>query len=176
MNNRLKDYIDHNKDAFDSLEAPAGAWASINEELHGKKKIRLSIIRYGTVAIAAALIGVFVYMGVMQQAEPVLTAEETAMTEMELYYITKVNRQREKVYQVSDKYPELKSEMDKDLAELDTIMIELKRDLDDNVDNAEVVEAMIQNYRMKLTILEDIMLFLEDQKEDNEPTHTSYAL
>jgi len=47
--------------------------------------------------------------------------------------------------------------------------------LNDNVANAQVVEAMIQNYRMKLTILEDIKGYLE-QRENNDKKQTTYEL
>ena len=177
MNDRLKEYIDLNKDAFDSLDIPAGSWDSIENKLHGNKSKRLRIIRYSSIASAAALIGVFLYIAVIrQQSGDELMAEENQLSETELYYATQVNQKRAQVYQMSASHPELQNEMELDLAELDTAMVELKRDLKDNVDNAEVVEAMIQNYRMKLSILEDIMQFLEEQQENNEQKHTSYAL
>lgn len=177
MNDRLKKYIDLNKDAFDSLDIPADSWNSIENKLHGSKSKRLRIIRYSSIASAAALIGAFLYIAVIrQQAGDELMAEENQLSETELYYATQVNQKRAQVYQMSASHPELQNEMELDLAELDTAMVELKRDLKDNVDNAEVVEAMIQNYRMKLSILEDIMQFLEEQQENNEQKHTSYAL
>ena len=177
MNDRLKQYIDQNRGAFDSLDAPIGGWDAIDKQLHGHKHKRFRILRYSGIAAAAALIGIMLYVTVLQpQNNGEQIAEVSYMSEAELYYATEVNQKRAQVYQMSAQYPELQTEMDNDLAELDTIMAEIKRDLEDNVDNTEVVEAMIQNYRMKLSILEDIMQFLEEQQEDNEQTHTSYAL
>ncbi|MCT4644662.1 MAG: hypothetical protein N4A74_06710 [Carboxylicivirga sp.] len=177
MNDRLKDYIDQNKDAFDALDAPTGAWDAIENKLHGSKNKRRNFFRYSAIASAAALIGVFVYVAILQsQPDEAVMAENDQLSETELFYSAKISQKRAKVYQMSTQYPELQSEMDLDLAELDTAMLELKRDLKDNVDNAEVVEAMIQNYRMKLSILEDIMQFLEEQQENNDKKHKSYAL
>jgi len=178
MKDRLKEYIDQNADAFNSFDAPAGAWDKIEHQLHGKRQKRFSLMKYGSIASAAALVGFILYAVTFNQ--PVnneVIAENQELTETELYYASQVNQKRAMIYQMSAKYPELKMEMDNDLAELDTILVELKNDLKDNVDNAEVVDAMIQNYRMKLMILEDIMLFLEDQEpENNEPKHTAYEL
>ncbi|WP_430816007.1 hypothetical protein [Carboxylicivirga sp. RSCT41] len=176
MKDRLKEYIDQNREAFDSLDAPARAWDAIDTQLNGHKHKRLTILRYSSIAVAAALAGIMIYVAVLQPGNTSQVSEVSYMNETELYYSTEVNQKRALVYQMSAQYPELQTEMDNDLAELDTIMAEIKRDLKDNVDNAEVVEAMIQNYRMKLSILEDIMQFLEEQQENNEQTHTSYAL
>jgi len=40
---------------------------------------------------------------------------------------------------------------------LDSVYADLRRDLKDNAANEEVIEAMIQNYRLKLEILEDVL-------------------
>jgi len=178
MNDRLKDYIDQNSDAFNSLDAPVGAWDKIESSLHSKRHKRISLLKYSSMVSAAALVGFILYVAVFNQpTNTEVIAENNELTETELYYASQVNQKRAQVYQMSAQYPELKNEMDNDLAELDTILIELKSDLKDNVDNAEVVEAMIQNYRMKLMILEDIMTFLEDQEpKTQEPKHTSYEL
>jgi len=177
MNDRLKDYIDNNREAFDAFEAPAGSWDAINGRLHGKQQKRTKVIKLSAIASAAAIIGLFLYVAILQpNATNELMAEDNNLTETELFYATQVNQKRAQVYQMSGSYPELQVEMDNDLAELDTIMLELKRDLNENVDNAEVVEAMIQNYRMKLSILEDIMLFLEEQEKSKNQKHTSYDL
>jgi hypothetical protein len=177
MNDRLKKYIEQNREAFDSLDAPAGAWDKIDKQINGHRLLRLKILRYSSVAVAATLVGIMLYVVVLQpQNNATPSEQESYISEAELYYESKVSQKRAQVYQMSTQYPELQSELDNDLAELDTIMTELKHDLKDNVDNAEVVEAMIQNYRMKLSILEDIMLFLEEQQTNNKQTHTSYAL
>ena len=53
---------------------------------------------------------------------------------------------------------------------LDSAYVELKNDLKDNVDNEEVINAMIQNYRIKLQILEQILDNIQsnEDKENEE--------
>ena len=53
-----------------------------------------------------------------------------------------------------------------DLAVMDQAFAELKADLRDNVDNEEVIAAMMENYQLKLQILEEILNELE--KENRE--------
>ncbi len=178
MKDRLKEYINLNQDAFNSLEAPANAWNVIENKIHGKHHKRNGIIKYTSIISAATLLGFILYVVTFNQpANTEVIAENQTLKETEFYYTNQINQKRAMIYQMSAKYPELKLEMDNDLAELDMILIELKNDLKDNVDNAEVIDAMIQNYRMKLMILEDIMLFLEDQEpKNNELNHISYEL
>ena len=43
--------------------------------------------------------------------------------------------------------------------------MELKDDLNDNADNDEVIQAMIQNYRIKLEILEEMLNQIKSTQE-----------
>jgi hypothetical protein len=65
-------------------------------------------------------------------------------------------------------YPELKKDMSRELNELDSVYQSLKNDLKDNISNAEIVEAMIQNYRLKLNLLEQIHAELQAQNGINK--------
>jgi hypothetical protein len=58
---------------------------------------------------------------------------------------------------------------------MDKVFEELKEDLRDNAANEEVIEAMIQNYRLKLDILEEMLYRLKQARqpqkdEENEST------
>ena len=53
--------------------------------------------------------------------------------------------------------PAMEEEIRYDIAELDRAYVELKQDLNEDLANREIVEAMIQNYRLKLKVLESIL-------------------
>jgi hypothetical protein len=53
-----------------------------------------------------------------------------------------------------------------DLNAMDDAFADLKSDLEDNVDNEEVIMAMMENYRLKLQILEEILSKLEKEERD----------
>ena len=53
-----------------------------------------------------------------------------------------------------------------DLEVLDKAYKELKEDLKDDVDNQEVINAMIQTYRAKLKILEQILSEIQNETKD----------
>ena len=66
------------------------------------------------------------------------------------------------------KNPEIKKELNIDLSQLDSICSDLKKDLKDNVSNQEVVEALIQNYRIKIRLLEDMLTILKENENNPE--------
>ncbi len=54
-----------------------------------------------------------------------------------------------------------------EFSDLDVLFKELKEDLNDNADNHEVIEAMIQNYSIKLEILEDMLNQIKPEQKNN---------
>jgi hypothetical protein len=48
-------------------------------------------------------------------------------------------------------------DIENDLNELDTMYRELEKDLDDNLYNREVIEAMIQNNRFRLEMVDRVL-------------------
>jgi hypothetical protein len=87
---------------------------------------------------------------------------------------------------VSDRYAELKPLLASnpaaeemllmDMEELDEVYSELKEDLKDNASNPEVIEAMILNYRVKLEILEDLLIQLKEKENQDYETDESVSL
>jgi hypothetical protein len=93
------------------------------------------------------------------------------LTEAEKYYSGLIQTKLTELQNTLYSYPELKQDLHKDLADLDSAYRDLKKDLKDNVSNEEVVEAMIQNYRLKLKLLEQIQQELKDQNNTSNKTH-----
>ena len=67
-------------------------------------------------------------------------------------------------------YREVTGNAKRELAALDNIYMELEIDIKDNIDSEEVVSAMIENYRLKLELLESILNQIRKQgiEEDDE--------
>jgi hypothetical protein len=81
------------------------------------------------------------------------------VSEMERYYQREINQ---KISLIQEE--ESGSAILSDLEMMDAAFAELKNDLKDNIDNEEVVAAMMENYRLKLEILEQIVIELEKEK------------
>jgi hypothetical protein len=94
------------------------------------------------------------------------------LIEAEAYYSSQIDIKKDEVFQLAADNPEIRREIDMELVDLDRVFNELKEDLNDNAANEEVIEAMIQNYRLKLDILEEMLMVLKQSNESqNENNH-----
>jgi hypothetical protein len=89
------------------------------------------------------------------------------LLEARAYYSGQISNMEAEVYRISGADSPLRAEIDIEFEELDRVFTELKADLKDNAANEEVIEAMIQNYRIKLQILEEILLQLKNADKQN---------
>lgn len=209
MSDKLEDYVKNNRDNFDLLEPNAALWNNIEKRLPARDKDRSLRVLWKAAAIIIVFgFSFWAQMQIEEQPQkltqhsfhknnnetaPAPEVQETApvaakqpgnniipeFAETEKYYNSKVNSSMKelKVYLV--KYPEVATDMKKDLAELDSVYRTLKRDLGDNVAQEEILSAMIQNYRMKLQLLEDIKSALIQNnapKQNNKNSHETTVL
>ena len=99
------------------------------------------------------------------------------LIEAEAYYSSLISIKKEEVFRLTASNPEVRHEIDMEMVDLDRVFSELKEDLKDNADNEEVIEAMIQNYRVKLDILEEMLLELKQTNESQtEKGHENTAI
>lgn len=82
--------------------------------------------------------------------------EVNELAEASNYYTNEIENKKEEILICVAYDPEIKSEINEEFSPLDAAFNELKKDLNDNADNSQVMEAMIQNYRTKLDLLNDI--------------------
>ena len=166
--------VDHH-DEFDAYEPGPDLWNRIH------KPGTLQTFRYSWIWKAAVVFLVFgasfwanSYIGnnkhiAGKHTSPTQTITEVA--EAEKYYSGLIQTKLTELQNTLSSYPELKQDLHKDLADLDSAYRDLKKDLKDNVSNEEVVEAMIQNYRLKLKLLEQIQQEFKNQNNTTNKTH-----
>ena len=90
------------------------------------------------------------------------------MQETEQYYGRMMEERYEELRPFLAADPLAEEMLQADMDELDEVFEELKVDLNDNMANPEVVEAMIMNYRIKLEILEDLLYQLKEKENQDE--------
>jgi hypothetical protein len=162
---RLEEYIRKNREELDRYSPPARLRRKIGRELKGKSMTKrwLSIAAMFVVILGTAVV---LYKplksrnGILSQADPQLK-------ETEIYYNQLVKTLYSEAAPLLTKNPEIGEELNADLSQLDSICIDLRKDLKDNISNKAVVEALIQNYRIKISILEDMLVVLNE--ENNSP-------
>jgi hypothetical protein len=88
--------------------------------------------------------------------------------EAEAYYAREVDNLVSELDEYAPEYDFVKEDVMYDLAELDSAYIELKTELKGEIFSEEVVESMIENYRLKIMMLEDVLNQLRRTKDYEE--------
>ena len=191
-NDRLENYIRDHRDEFDTLEPSEDMWNAIvarkeemsEEETDVKqqpKRVQLNrsvYVRWISRIAAAVIIFFASYYYHDYQSNKEMIAESNTesnanstlyntLIEANYYYTSQINQEKEKLYSLTVGNSTLRKEIQNELDELDKEFNKLKEDLNDNVDNEEIIAAMIQNYRIKLSILQDVMTQLQDKNKVN---------
>ncbi len=186
MKDRLEQFISDNRDQFDLHEPDEKLWAGIESNIQGKKIIRIGW--KGVMWRAAAVILIFgasfMIQEYLHQRRDTMTAQEEneminnfpELQEAEVYYTSLLNDKISQIEPLLSENPELGESLKQDLSELDSIYAELQMDLRDNIANDEVVEAMIQNYMLKIQIMEDLLEYMEESSKNNEDENAAIEI
>ena len=175
---KLEQYIINNKEEFDTLEPSKGLWEGISKIEPKPKKLDRPYFSWA-MRVAATII-IFIgsyyfhdYRSQNRQTASFNSASNTdnklyhELIEAEYYYTAQIGTETERFYQLAGGNKMLREEIQTELEELDNEFNTLKNDLRDNADNEEIIAAMIQNYRLKLRILQDMMNQLQQGKKEN---------
>ena len=173
---KLEEYIRKHREDLDIYNPSSGIWKRIQRGLNrGNPKIWkwLSIAAMVIVIIGTAIIfdrhgnrGADIVFE--KTSDGGLTPANPQLNETEIYYNNIVNSLYREATPLLTTNPEIAKELTTDFSQLDSICLEVKKDLKDNVANQEVVEALIQNYRIKIRLLEDMLIILKGNDENPE--------
>ena len=159
MKDNMEQFIRENRAAFDDLEPSSHVWEHIDRSLPVKRGAR--IIRWQRFAVAASilllvgLVGFFSFQQGKQQGVAITLAEiSPELGEAEAYYQSEINNKMALLASLAPDH-----EVTHDLKEAESFLQELKTELKD-VSPGEreiVIQAMIENYRTRLDILERVL-------------------
>jgi hypothetical protein len=175
---KLEKYILDHRDQFDDQEPDPAIW----DRIETRKAPVIRINWKGAAMKAAAVAAIFVasyffhdFMASrnqsagklfgknMENASPIIKE----LIEAEAYYSSMISQKQDEIFRLTESNPDIRHEINMEMVDLDRVYSELREDLKDNAHNEEVIEAMIQNYRLKLDILEE-MLFQLKQSEESQ--------
>lgn len=177
---RLEEHIRNNREDLDRYNPPAETWDQISKELKKRKSIStrwISIAAMVVVVLGSAILltrqdSIFQRSGRDNNFDQALQNASPELKETEIYYTNLIKSLYQKAAPLLTANPEADTELKTDILYLDSICLDIKKDLKDNVDNQEVVEALIQNYRIKIRILEDMLTVLKEKENDTESEKT----
>jgi hypothetical protein len=180
---KLEEHIRQNREDLDRYSPPAGIWRRIRKELKKEKFMMRQWLSIAAMIVVILGTAIVLFRPVYRWSDPNsrknnyegLTQTYPQLKETETYYNSLVNSLYKEATPLLTKNPEIKKELNYDLSHLDSICTDLKKDLKDNVSNQDVVEALIQNYRIKIRILEDMLTILK-ANENNPEKKKSYEL
>jgi hypothetical protein len=171
MKDNLKKYIDQQRESFDLENQDLdGLWLNISSRVQEKNKTNFfqSKVLWRTAAAILVFVGLswlIIIRPINQNNTSIssIYSYSTELAEAEGYYTSIIDA---KMHQINNYKDKIDPQIFEDIKALDNAMSELERDLKDNIDNEEVINAMIQNYRIKLEILEKIQSQLEEVENE----------
>jgi hypothetical protein len=170
---RLEEHISRNREDLDRYNVPESLWRGIRKKLKKKNsdyRSWLSIAAIFAVILGTALV---LFRPVFRWSDSTILSKNhegfillnPQLKETEAYYNNLVNSLYSEATTLTTNNPEIRKELNSDLVHLDSICVDIKKDLKDNISNQDVVQALIHNYRIKIRILEDVLTVLRE----NEP-------
>lgn len=172
----LEKYVAEHRHEFDTLEAPTHGWEAVSASLAQQKAKTYSLYRIAAVAASAVVVlGVGLLMGLQLGHQGSGTGDYglQEFSHAESYYAGQFRVKWAEFETLGG--PEANS-VAQDLEQLDAVYNELKTELlqHPELNTQRVVDAMIENYRTKIDLLETVLDKTKKQNlstiklEDNE--------
>ena len=160
---RLEDFIKENREAFDQFEPSEKVWENISKQKSKSRKI--SMVSYflrvaAVVTIAVVFTVLITKTNLFNSQEATAQSEDPELRELieaEAFYAIQVNEKMDEIRKCYDTFPEIKEEVETDLTELQEMYDVLKIDLNDNISKKAVIEAMIENNRNQLEMVDQVL-------------------
>jgi hypothetical protein len=170
----LEKFIRENRSALDYYKTDRRIWKRIKTGLQSERTFAGNLLSKAAMIIVVLGTAFSIYKLAENGFSTVKNNDKAGtypgqpqLKETELYYNSLINNLYREAKPLLTGNPEIEYELRTDFSVLDSLCIEIKSDLKDNVDNQEVIEALILNYRAKIQILEDMLIIL--QKKDESP-------
>ena len=166
---RLEEYIRRNREDLDRYNAPEGLWKRISKKLKKGKFTNRQWLSIAAMFVAILGTALLLFRPVFRWSvsdnqnnnDNSSIQLNPQLKETEAYYNNLVNSLYSEATPLLTNNPDIKKELNTDLAHLDSICTDIKKDLKDNISNQDVIEALVQNYRIKIRILEDMLNVLK---------------
>jgi hypothetical protein len=172
---RLEKFVINHRDEFDEFMPDPAVFGRIRKPKPVVRMINWNSVMWKAAAVLVIFVASYYFHDFVNSRKRPQTAEnETGkpteivkmMIEAEAFYTAQIDNRQQEFNALAQDQPEIRHEVNYELVALDSVYADLKRDLKDNAANEEVIEAMIQNYRVKLDILEDVLRQLRAAKNE----------
>lgn len=165
----IEDIIRGNKDFFDNAEPTEGhmeRFSIMLQSRFGTSARKISIVPY---LLRAAVVTLLVTLSSLWVWDNFIRSDKNAgMTlgdvspqyrEVENYYIHQVNQMEGELLDASKFSPEQKQMLETEMKSMDSVYVNLQKELKANPNDQRIINAMIEHYQTKV----DVMNFIIDQ-------------
>jgi len=187
---KLEKFILENREEFDDLVPDLKIWDKIQDNIEPARVIPWRDYLWKAAAVLVIFTASYFFHDFIGKNKTDNPTESTLagipgqeeeesiemLLEAEAYYSAQINNRKQEVFRLAGDNPQLINDINVEFEELDQVLQELRNDLKDLTATEEIIEAMIQNYRLKLNILEEMLYQLKaakgpDQRNENYQEH-----
>jgi hypothetical protein len=174
----IEDIIRNNKDFFDGAEPSEGHLERFNRKLEimfGAKTIKRSIVPY---LLRAAVVTLLLTLSSLWTWDHFIRSDRNRMTlgdvspeykEVENYYVHQVNLMESEIGNIDLKNnPEQKQILFTEMKSMDSVYVQLQKELKANPDDERIINAMIEHYQTKMDVMNYILNQLKAIRNENQ--------
>ena len=182
MQDKLEKFIQENRDEFDVPSPSPDLWDKINKENEvivfnkaSSRRFRFYALRIAAV-ILIAVISIVAYeqIGKYQEDSKLSSNEEmkidpeiVELIEAEAYYGNQVSLKMKELETYTADFEDIREDVLNDFEDLDAAYSELANELGKDIYKQQMIESMIETYRMKISILEEVLMQFENWEEES---------
>lgn len=186
---QMESFITLHQSELELFDAPEGLWDKIEQELPKEAKqekvftiryTQKTLLRVAAVILLMITTGLGILINFPNDATPVALETEIPdmesispeLAEAEAFYTTQINAKKEEIQVYLTDNPEVDSEFQQGIEQLDSMYVSLKEELYQGNDSEKIMDAMIQNLQTRIEILNRQLEILKRIKElKNEKTN-----
>lgn len=174
----IEDIIRNNKEFFEAAEPSDGHFERFRRRLEikgGEKTLRRSIVPY---LLKAAVVTLLVTLSSLWTWDHFIRPDRNRMTlgdvspqykEVENYYVHQVNLMKSEIINIDLKNnPEQKKILVAEMNGMDSVYVQLQKELKANPNDERIINAMIEHYQTKVEVMSYIVNQLKAIRNENQ--------
>lgn len=161
--NKFDEYIQNNRDDFDYLQPSEHTWRNIEKNIKIERKLNNKQIIAKTIISVAAVIAIAIILPFLILQNRSLPKYKQELAETSAFYNCKIELAKENILKLTNYNSEIRHDIELEFKILDKTLLELQNDLNDDISNKIVSDAIIEVYRMKLEIIDQMLFYIEAQ-------------
>ncbi len=185
---RLEKFIKENRNAFDDDIPADKIWQGVEASMTQNKKVKLvnisSKLKLSIAAAVMILAGIGIFFKMQQNSVPKIdtvntdTTSSTDLAKVAPESLPEMNEfaklialKQDELKKLSTEQPELYQKFTKDIIQLDSTYVTLKKQLSIAPNKELLIEAMIQNLQLQLQVLNQQLHIINQIKNSKNDSH-----